>query len=70
MYSFTGEFCHEHRFKVRWARGVWFVVWVTLAFLFYEVVRALVILLWVWSIRMREGRIRLPLDDNGAVGLT
>jgi hypothetical protein len=70
MYSFTGEFCHERRFAVRWARGVWFIVWVTLAFLIYEVVRAGVVWLWAEFIRRREGRIRLPLDDRDALGLT
>jgi len=70
MYSFTGEFCHERRFAIRWARGVWFVVWVTTAFLIYEVIRAGVVCVWVWFIRKREGRIRLPLDEDNAVGLT
>jgi len=70
MYSFTGEFCHERRFAIRWARGVWFVVWVTLAFLIYEVIRAGVVFLWVWFVRKREGQIRLPLDEDNAVDLS
>lgn len=55
---------------MRWARGVWFVVWITLAFLIYEVVRAGVVWLWVWFIRKREGRIRLPLEDDDAVRMS
>lgn len=45
-------------------------MWVILAFLIYEVVRAGVVWLWAEFIRRREGRIRLPLDDRDALGLT
>lgn len=71
MYSFTGEFCHEHRFTMRWSRAVWFIVWVTLAFLIYEVARATVLWAWAWAwfMRRREGRIRLPLGDDDGLGL-
>ena len=69
MYSFTGEFCHERQFAVRWWRGVWFVVWVVLAFLIYEVVRALVVWAWAWLMRRHEGRIRLPLSEDEEVRL-
>jgi hypothetical protein len=63
MYSFTGQFCHEHRFYIRWWRGIWFVIWVVLAFFIYEVVRAILVWLYVWLMRRREGRIRLPADE-------
>ena len=69
MYSFTGEFCHEHRLTIRWSRGIWFIVWVTLAFLTYEVARAIVLWAWAWFMRRREGRIRLPLGDDDGLGL-
>ena len=69
MYSFTGEFCHEHRFAMRWSRGIWFIVWVTMAFLIYEVARAIVLWGWAWFIRRREGRIRLPLSEDEGLGL-
>lgn len=68
MYSFTGEFCHEHRFEVRWWRGIWFILWVLLAFLIYEAVRAILVWGWTWFMRQRQGRIRLP-QDNDEVGL-
>ena len=69
MYSFTGEFCHERHFQVRWWRGIWFILWIVLAFLIYEVVRAMAVYGWVWFIRKREGRIRLPLDQDDGLGL-
>lgn len=69
MYSFTGEFCHEHRLEVRWWRGIWFILWIVLAFVIYEVIRAVIIWGWVWFVRKREGRIRLPLDEDDALGL-
>jgi hypothetical protein len=64
MYSFTGEFCHERWFAVRKWRGVWFVLWVVLAFLIYEVARSIVLWAWVWFTGKREGRIRLPANDD------
>jgi len=68
MYSFTGEFCHERRFAIRWWRGIWFIIWVVLGFLIYEVARALIVWAWAWYARKREGRIRLPLNED-EVGL-
>jgi hypothetical protein len=64
MYSFIGEFCHERRFAVRGWRAVWFVIWVVLAFLLYEVARAFILWGWDWLVRRREGRIRLPLGEE------
>lgn len=69
MYSFTNEFCHERRFVVRWRRGVWFVIWILLAFLLYEVVRASVAWACARFIKGREARIRLPLNDDEEVNL-
>ena len=54
---------------MRWSRAVWFIVWVTLAFLIYEVARATVLWAWAWFMRRREGRIRLPLGDDDGLGL-
>lgn len=69
MYSFTGEFCHERHFAVRYWRGIWFIIWVVLAFLIYEVSRAVSLWAWAWFMRKREGRIRLPLSEDEEVGL-
>ena len=48
---------------------MWFVVWIVLAFLIYEVVRAVIAWGWTWYFRQREGRIRLPLGEDEEVGL-
>jgi len=69
MYSFTGEFCHERHFAVRKSRAVWFIIWVLLAFLTYEVVRAICLWAWAYVEKKREGRIRLPLSEEEAMGL-
>jgi hypothetical protein len=53
---------------VRKWRGVWFVLWVVLAFLIYEVARSIIVWAWAWFIGKREGRIRLPANDD-EVGL-
>jgi hypothetical protein len=62
MYSFTGEFCHERRFEVRKWRAIWLVLWIILAFLVYEVCRAVFVWLYLWWQKTREGRIRLPVE--------
>ena len=45
MYSFTGTFCHPRQFEFHTARAVFFVLWIALAFVGFEIIRlALVVL--------------------------
>ncbi|KAF8468324.1 Polymerase/histidinol phosphatase-like protein [Kalaharituber pfeilii] len=64
MYSFTGEFCHERRFELKWGRAWWMVVWVLLGWGIYEGAR--------WGVVMGYklwGHLRRGTRERGGIRL-
>lgn len=45
MYSFTGEFCQPKQFELHVSRIIWFLIWIILAYITYELLRAAIVMI-------------------------